>query len=48
MDGVVMGHFCGYPSHIDMYLQKNPDHTVVWLEPENEYDPDTYYERIVN
>lgn len=36
----------GLQGHMEQHLREYPDHTITWLEPEHEYDPDTYYKRI--
>ena len=44
--GATFGYFTGLIGHIESHLKEYPDHKIVWLEPECDYDADTYYKRI--
>ena len=44
--GNTFGSYSGYKGHMKQHLEDYPDHKLVWLEPECEYDPDNYYSRI--
>ncbi len=44
--GHTYGHYNGCVEHMKRHVREHPDHILIWLEPESEYDPDTYYNRI--
>ena len=39
------GYYSGYLGHMEEHMEEYPDHKLIWLEPEEEYDPDSYYRR---
>lgn len=41
----LFGEYNGYVGSMENHLSEYPDHKLVWLEPESEYDPDSYYKR---
>ena len=44
--GHTYGFYNGYVGHMERHLQDYPNHKLIWLEPESEYDADTYYKSI--
>ena len=43
--GHTFGLYNGYTGHMETHLHEYPDHKLIWLEPESEYNPSTYYNR---
>jgi len=33
---------------MENHMKEYPDHKLMWLEPESEYNPDSYYNRIIS
>ena len=44
--GHTYGEYSGQTGHMERHLKDGIDHTITWLEPECDYDPETYYGRI--
>lgn len=44
--GYTYGFYNGHIGNMEKHLQDYPNHKLIWLEPECEYDSYTYYKRI--